>query len=437
MQNLQKVAISGLFDRHDLELDLTIKPLFLVGPNGTGKSTALTIVHCILSAQWWRLTRLPFSSVCCVFDGTPFEYDKQDFEVLARLKSSILPVGISRKPPRLPDDFDVASRQFRRLINSDKFIGDHMEARYTEISLLFNYSENTIRDQVLYYPTYRRIERDLSELFEIDDEFGPPIDFDSGIKHRFESYGEVIGFGGQDIRTLLENATAKIENSARQILNEHSVKFLDVLNKSEKFLSDDRKRSISEPKKIERLADKINQFAPGAINTESLKGNLNSLREKINKGSAGRLKAREEITVYYVSELFNVLQQIDELSKPLTEFCTKVTSYLKPTKQAALNEKELSINIRHMDGTEVNLEGLSSGEKQVLSLFAFLMFSNQPRGRILILDEPELSLSVSWQKRLVHDILSTNRPDIFIAATHSPFIFERFSLTNVMSLGEL
>jgi predicted ATP-binding protein involved in virulence len=42
---------------------------------------------------------------------------------------------------------------------------------------------------------------------------------------------------------------------------------------------------------------------------------------------------------------------------------------------------------------------------------------------ILIVDEPELSLSVPWQKTLLPDILNTGNCQHIFAVTHSPFIF--------------
>ena len=42
----------------------------------------------------------------------------------------------------------------------------------------------------------------------------------------------------------------------------------------------------------------------------------------------------------------------------------------------------------------------------------------------IIYDEPELSLSVEWQKKILPDIIRSGRCDFLVAATHSPFIFE-------------
>ena len=66
---------------------------------------------------------------------------------------------------------------------------------------------------------------------------------------------------------------------------------------------------------------------------------------------------------------------------------------------------------------------LSSGEKQIVSLFSHIYFSGQS-GYFVVIDEPELSLSVPWQKRFLPDIIATDKCEGLIAVTHSPFIFE-------------
>lgn len=70
------------------------------------------------------------------------------------------------------------------------------------------------------------------------------------------------------------------------------------------------------------------------------------------------------------------------------------------------------------DDDELDLSLVSSGEKKIIVLFALQIFFT---GYILLLDEPELSLSLLWQEMLVPDLIScgTNK---FVIATHSPYI---------------
>jgi predicted ATPase len=47
-----------------------------------------------------------------------------------------------------------------------------------------------------------------------------------------------------------------------------------------------------------------------------------------------------------------------------------------------------------------------------------------PGKKIVLIDEPELSLSIDWQKRLLTDVISAPSCEQLLAITHSPFIFE-------------
>jgi len=79
-------------------------------------------------------------------------------------------------------------------------------------------------------------------------------------------------------------------------------------------------------------------------------------------------------------------------------------------------------------GHNVPIEGLSSGEQHQLVLFFELLFEIKENALILI-DEPELSLHVAWQKKFVGDlmkIIDLNKFDV-ILATHSPQLIGRWN----------
>jgi len=73
------------------------------------------------------------------------------------------------------------------------------------------------------------------------------------------------------------------------------------------------------------------------------------------------------------------------------------------------------------NGTSLPLNKLSSGETQILLIFYHILF-HTPQGGILIIDEPEISLHVSWQQMLgdyFNDICRVRKVQILVA-THSP-----------------
>jgi predicted ATPase len=64
---------------------------------------------------------------------------------------------------------------------------------------------------------------------------------------------------------------------------------------------------------------------------------------------------------------------------------------------------------------------LSSGEKQILAILLTVLVEDQQH-YILFMDEPEVSLHIEWQKRLIELILELNPNVQIILTTHSPAV---------------
>jgi len=109
----------------------------------------------------------------------------------------------------------------------------------------------------------------------------------------------------------------------------------------------------------------------------------------------------------------------DELLKPFTvlsEIVNDIFQYegIKVTDTLTLGEVKNALSS----------EKLSSGEKQMLSFLCYNAFYNKC---IVIIDEPELSLHVDWQRLLFLTLLGQKTNNQFIVATHSPFIYSKYS----------
>jgi hypothetical protein len=79
------------------------------------------------------------------------------------------------------------------------------------------------------------------------------------------------------------------------------------------------------------------------------------------------------------------------------------------------------------EGLEVLATSLSSGEQHELILVYDLLF-NAPEGSLVLIDEPEISLHVAWQQRVLDDMtrISEITKLRFIVATHSPQIIHKW-----------
>lgn len=85
----------------------------------------------------------------------------------------------------------------------------------------------------------------------------------------------------------------------------------------------------------------------------------------------------------------------------------------------------------------LQLSQLSSGEKQEIVLFYDLIFGTGEK-LLLLIDEPEISLHITWQKKFLDDLLEVSKRIELqvIVATHSPQIVSNH-LDIQIDLGEL
>ena len=84
-----------------------------------------------------------------------------------------------------------------------------------------------------------------------------------------------------------------------------------------------------------------------------------------------------------------------------------------------------------MSNYDIDYDDLSSGEKKLIILFTISIFSEN---MIILLDEPETSLSVVWQKELINDLEKSSNYKNLIVCTQSPFIVDDDMINNVICL---
>lgn len=92
--------------------------------------------------------------------------------------------------------------------------------------------------------------------------------------------------------------------------------------------------------------------------------------------------------------------------------------------------------IFHADDTSHPYRELSAGEKQLL-LILLKIFMQGRKNAILIMDEPEISLHVDWQKSLIDKLQELNPNCQLIVATHSPAMIIKGWQSAVVNISDL
>lgn len=123
-----------------------------------------------------------------------------------------------------------------------------------------------------------------------------------------------------------------------------------------------------------------------------------------------------------------------QLSEPKKKFQDLIDNLFSDTgKKIIRTENEIRFT---QIGETLHPYQLSSGEKQMLViLLTVLIEDNLPY--VLFMDEPEVSLHIEWQKRLIDLILDLNPNVQIILTTHSPAVIMNGWMDNVTEVSDI
>jgi len=127
----------------------------------------------------------------------------------------------------------------------------------------------------------------------------------------------------------------------------------------------------------------------------------------------------EEINFSKQTILFNIVKELQsevELFNEIKLFLDEYNKLLNYNKKLVL-----SANGVYVAPQNHSIQKLSSGERHLLTFLATILLMGEEQDFILI-DEPEISLNVNWQKKILNTISKLAPSSQIIVATHSPLI---------------
>lgn len=451
MQKPTKFQIIGLFGDLDVTLQINNDALILVGPNGIGKSCVTNIFYFFVSRQWSRLAEYEFSEVAIWFGDEEVRASRLDISSILQIERASKDFAPSSRMSLYLEKLRAANL-LQDFVFSKKLVPQAREkianllsiplddVRHLQMSLqrrfshededLFSVPRINLEEKLsrklpgraLYLPTYRRIEKDLKEIFpDLEDRLRSSSRPSSSltVTRSAKHYVDLVSFGMEDVRSSIEAKSRFLRDYSLSQFNNLSGLYLrDVIKGTADQYS---------PAQISKLDESGLAIILGRVSEQVLSNeDKNLLREKI-LGMKGKKRAQMEVNdlylAHYFSRLMSASADISKQESEINAFVEVCNAYLKPGKEMIYDDVKFTINI--VDGRErpIDISMLSSGEKQVVSLFSHL-YLDDAEDQIVIIDEPELSLSVPWQKRFLTDVLDSKRCGFIFSVTHSPFIYQ-------------
>ena len=306
------------------------------------------------------------------------------------------------------------------------------EKRTSPIKLLESITAS-LDTQILFLPTYRRIEQELNLIFKgLDErELKQRSDLMASQK-RNGIYVELIEFGMKDVESAISSTLSQLNTFARESLNNLTFGYLgDIVE--EQYTKVDLQ--VINNASDQTIANVLNRIQDNILSPEN-KQHLRSIINNVKSDAVQNEHAK--IICHYFTKLMAFQKELEKKESQLTSFCGICNKYMvDKTFRYDIANFTFTISPREdkEHSREIKLSHLSSGEKQIVSLFSHLYLSGGSKYFVLI-DEPELSLSVPWQRTFLVDIRDGDFCTGLVAVTHSPFIYDNNLNRYAHGLGE-
>lgn len=441
MLSLNFFNIIGLYGTKDIRLQFENNRLIIVGENGSGKTTVLRLFYYFISCQWDQLLNYNFDKLVIKFESQKeLDVSRKEilnfFEVkninrrlppqLHRSFMNLLEKGMSVSDAieKIENDFGFPMRRMRFMPEFDTINYEEQTKRQKNITEYLH--KNFDNTSIMYLPTYRRIEQDLEKLFGDHDsdlrEYRGRLKKNSDIG--IETAFEVIEFGMDDVSNRLNSVLKKLQQETLEKLNRLTLAYLKDIVERNYANIDYAMISETTDEIIDKILIRVDDKILPASSKQTLKTTLGKIRQMANT-KENISEPSDQVICHYFIKLLSFHDQLEAKEKNIREFFSVCNKYLEDKKfdyDSASHTYKI-ISYSGSDSQDIELKHLSSGEKQIIAMFSY-MYLSENQNYFIIIDEPELSLSVKWQKCFLADVNNGNFCSGILAVTHSPFIYE-------------
>lgn len=234
------------------------------------------------------------------------------------------------------------------------------------------------------------------------------------------------GINGVGKSTILNKVVRSLARGGE--LPSHPVKGvrLRVAPEEARWVRFDIIRSFDRPLMSTEITDKIDASLVTELDWQIYKLQRKYLDYQVNIGNR-MIQALQKATP-------EAAEEAQRISQPKRKFQDLIDDLFSETgKKIVRTENEIRFE---QIGETLMPYQLSSGEKQMLVILLTVLIKDG-QNYVLFMDEPEGSLHVEWQKRLIDLILELNPNVQIILTTHSPAVIMNGWLDNVTEVSEI
>jgi len=407
MYTIYKVKIEGFWSSYKIETKFNDDINIFIGKNGTGKTTFINILQGVLTVNLELLSRLQFDKV----------------EVT-------LKKGRSRKKiilEKIAEDLEYRSIIFRvgdeefKLPFLDRYISRGMGRMHPKVLKVIEDIKQEIDN--LYNISYLSVHRDL--LDNDDDDLNLPLSKrvkTNTVEKRLRKLMNSLTSYQLQLETEINTLSSAFERNVLQsMLFDENIDVINLMEKRKIDVDTLQRGLINAYKDLNAL----NREVKGKIDqhVDRIKRAIKELNDFQTGGSV--LEINNLIPLILLGRTERIIKFSKDTESRRTEIFKPIQDYLELLR-SFITDKELIINLkgglRVVKGEQaIHPSFLSSGEKQLIILLTEALLQEKKQF-IYIADEPELSLHISWQRKIIPSLNQLNENAQLIIATHSPEI---------------
>lgn len=418
---ISRIHVKGLFHTFDHEIRFDNDGVvIIIGENGIGKTTILKIIDSIFSKRFDFLFSIDFDSIELSFYKTKWIINKSTEDTII-IKDHTLRKEYKIRPSK--DKFSLFLKRYLIRIDENQWLDRRIGAPISREDIIQRYGYDPLDREEDLPDWVNDVIADNHVIF-VQTQRLYKTDYDR------ESDGKALEYMVQtysnELVKILQNNNAHFTTQSIQLDSTFPIRLIKALKGRKRY---DSINSINEI--IEEIT------------------NLNKYRALLN--SVGIIDKQEDDVISKSLENFNDSNALSILNLYINDNWQKLNIFKDTARKLEIllsiinkrfKHKKLYIDKKtgfviksNKDDREINIINLSSGEQNELIIFYNLLFKTN-RNDIVLIDEPEISLHIAWQQRLIDDLKEIARESgiSLVISTHSPDIIgDNWSLVQTLS----
>ncbi|WP_446812121.1 AAA family ATPase [Methylomonas sp. 2BW1-5-20] len=435
LKTFKAINVYGYLD-FDISFNKDIN--FLVGGNGTGKTTALKLVNALLVPNFKELLTISFDLIELTVD-----HNEDIIQIQAKANGEYVELSINGVDEKL--DLPNYSKEEFEFYAAKK---EGMDELINETNR--KYADHAIIKKIskLPSPIFLGLERRRENVESENRSYY--VERELWLKHSSNSRAisakrlirGSLGISLMETEFLVQNAYRELKNSEekqadklRDSILSSSFQYTEFdfsLTPNKEDFWSEKTSLLARRKEIKDALSKIGTRDNRLITeVDTFFDRLTSLFETMqsqkDEGGVTIEWLTNKAQIDRISKVVEVIDEhkskIDALFKPINDFLSTVNEFYEDSNKKLSIDTVGRLDVERPDGKHCSIEGLSSGERQLLVIFAHAFFNQYGRkNTVFIIDEPELSLHLVWQEKFAETILKIGPSSQFLLATHSPEI---------------